>query len=166
MIAGETFALKPGLVVLGIGNMFRHDDGVGIFVARRIKREVGDLVSVYDNMRDSVDLIEAWQGANAAVIVDAVSSQGLTQPGTIYQIEVGNQSVPEKLFHYSTHNLSIAAAIDLSRALGTLPPHLTICGIEGENFEIGTGLSPEVEEAAEKVVQTIVRRAYATIEDR
>lgn len=162
MIAEQSFALKPSMVVLGVGNTFRHDDGVGIFVARRISREVGDLVSVFDNMRDSADLMEAWQGANEAVVVDAVSSQA--EVGTIYQIEVGNQSVPERLFHYSTHNLSIAEAIDLSRALGTLPPHLTICGIEGENFDLGAGLSPEVEEAAEKVVQTIVRRAYAALE--
>jgi len=165
MIAEQTFALKPGLVVLGIGNTFRHDDGVGIFVARRISREVGDLISVFDNMRDTADLMGAWQGANEAVVVDAVSSEGSPQPGTIYRIEVGGQPVPEDIFHYSTHNLSISEAIELSRALGTLPPHLTICGIEGENFEIGTGLSPQVEEAAEKVVQTIVGRAYATLRD-
>ena len=165
MITERTFAEKPHLVVLGVGNTLRHDDGVGIFVARRISLEMGDLVSVFEDMRDSADLIEAWHGANEAVVVDAVSSEA--EPGTIYKIKVGNQSVPERMFHYSTHNLSVSEAIELSRALGTLPGRLTLCGIEGENFGIGTGLSPEVEVAAERVVQAIVRRVRASVsEDR
>ncbi len=165
MISERTFAFRHSLVVLGVGDIFHHDDGVGIYIAHRISHEVGDLVIVFDNTLSSKDLIDAWQGASAAVVVDAVATEGLPQPGTIYQREVGSQSIPESLFPYSTHNLSIAAAIEMSRALGTLPRRLTICGIEGGNFETGSGLTPEVEQAAEKVVMAIVRRAYATLDD-
>jgi hydrogenase maturation protease len=159
MLADETTVCDPGIVVLGVGNAYRRDDGVGVFVARRVSREVGDAVAICDDIRDSADLIENWADAGMAYVVDAVSSGA--RPGTIFQLEVGNQPIPESLFHYSTHNLSISEAIELGRAIGRLPARLVICGIEGANFDMGTGLSPEVQEAAEWVVRLIVEKVRA-----
>ena len=157
-------ACKPVVVVLGVGNTHRHDDGVGVYVARRVRSEASEAVKVLDDIRDSVDLLEAWEDADTVIVVDAVSSDA--KPGTIYKIEVGDDPLPDILCRYSSHNLSIGEAIGLSRALGTLPPHLLICGIEGANFHLGTGLSTEVEEAAEKVVRMVISQTYITREGR
>jgi hydrogenase maturation protease len=155
---------RPSVVVLGVGNAHRHDDGVGVFVAQRVRREASNAVKVLDNMRDSVDLMEAWEDAETVIVVDAVSSGA--KPGTIYKIEVGEHPLPEILCRYSSHNLSIGEAIGLSRALGTLPPRLLICGIEGTNFHLGSGLSPEVEVSAEKVVRIVMEQANIATDGR
>src|SRR5688572_10356597 len=103
------------VVVLGVGNTHRHDDGVGVFVARRVRREASEAVKVLDDIRDSIDLLEAWEDADTVIVVDAISSG--VKPGTIYKIEVGEHPLPEILCRYSSHNLSIREAIGLSRAL-------------------------------------------------
>src|SRR5687768_1581259 len=54
-------ARKRVVVVLGVGNTHRHDDGVGVFVARRVMSEASEAVKVLDDIRDSIDLLEAWE---------------------------------------------------------------------------------------------------------
>ena len=92
--------------------------------------------------------MEAWQGFQNVIIVDAVSSGA--KPGTIFRIDANKEIVPKKFFHYSTHAFSIAEAIELARAMNVLPPKLVVYGIEGANFAAGIDISPPVKEAANR----------------
>jgi hydrogenase maturation protease len=65
--------------------------------------------------------------------------------------------VPVKFFHYSTHAFSVAEAIELARAMKTLPPRLLVYGIEGANFNAGVTISHDMQESAKQVVEQIVK---------
>jgi len=59
-------------VVIGIGNPFRNDDGIGPAAAAQIEglRLPGVRVVMSDG--EPAGLLEAWAGADLAVVVDAI----------------------------------------------------------------------------------------------
>jgi hydrogenase maturation protease len=132
--------------VIGLGNEWRGDDGVGVEVARRLHGKVLD--------GEPIGLVEALDGAGEVVLVDAVSSG--SPAGTVHVFEAGSEPLPAALFGASsTHALGLAEAIELARSLGQLPGRVLVYGVEGENFAFGKGLSPEVAAAAERVVEEV-----------
>ena len=142
---------QPSIVIIGVGNEYRSDDGAGIAVARRLGERFPTGVTVREESGEGAALIEAWQGATWVMLVDAVRS--VAPPGTVHRLDARAASVPAGFFHYSTHAFSVAEAVELARSLGQLPPHVIVYGIEGENFAVGVGLSSPVEQAVEVVVE-------------
>ena len=137
------------ILIIGLGNDYRGDDAVGRVLARRLQAIAGGNVRVMEESGEGASLIEAWQGADFVILIDAVHSGGAA--GTIHRFDAAMQPVPGSFFHYSTHAFSVAEAVELARALNQLPPQLVIYGIEGKNFDSRVGLSPEVKVAAEEV---------------
>jgi len=144
-------ALAPSIVVIGIGNEYRSDDGVGIAVARRLRERFFAKITVLEESGEGAALMNSWTGATWVMLVDAVHSGA--SPGTIHRLDAHAEQVPADFFNYSTHAFGLAEAIGLARSLNELPPHLIVYGIEGENFSAGKGLSVAVEQAVETVVE-------------
>jgi hydrogenase maturation protease len=130
------------VTILGIGNEFRHDDGVGLIAARRLRLRG---FTAEEHGGDMAGLIERWKGISEVIVIDAVRSRA--PAGTLHVIDVTSSHLPAGFAHGSTHALGLAEAIELSRALGTLPARIKVVGIEGRDFTPGVGLSPEVEAA-------------------
>jgi hydrogenase maturation protease len=141
-------------LLIGVGNEYRRDDGVGLIVARAIREKQLPSVIVKEESGEGAALIEAWQGFQNVIIVDTVSSGAM--PGTIFRIDAKKEIVPIKFFHYSTHAFGVAEAVELARAMNLLPPNFMVYGIEGENFAAGVDISSPVKEAANQVIEQIV----------
>jgi hydrogenase maturation protease len=139
--------------VIGIGNAYRRDDAVGLYVARQLKALDLRGVEVVEASGEGTGLIELWKGAETVILLDAVHSGA--EPGTIHRLDAHGQPIPVGFFHYSTHAFGVAEAIELARALDQLPPRVVIYGIEGADFEAGEGLSPVVSAAAPQVVSLV-----------
>jgi hydrogenase maturation protease len=142
-------------LVIGVGNALRGDDGAGLAVADRVRARVPDDVAVLEVEQEPTRLLEAWDGAEVAVVVDACSSGGA--PGTIHRFDVGESPLPARVFRSSTHAFGVGDAVELSRALDRLPARVVVYGIEGGEFGTGAGLSSSVESAVEAVAEAIVR---------
>lgn len=145
---------KSPIKIIGVGNVYRGDDGAGIVVARALRERVLPGVVVEEASGEGSALMQAWQDADVVFLVDAVRAQA--RPGTIYRLDAHAERLPTDFFHYSTHAFSVAEAVELGRTLGQLPPHLLVYGIEGETYDAGVGLSPNVLGAVDQVVTRIV----------
>ena len=145
------------MIVIGIGNPWRRDDGAGLAVARLLAG-TPDVV-VLEREGEPASLIDAWDGTDALWLVDAVSSG--SAPGTVQRIDVAERELPAELFRASTHHLGLAEAVELARALGRLPTRVVFYGIEGGSFGAGEGLSLEVEQAAVEVADAIRKEVEA-----
>ena len=99
-------------------------------------------------------LIDAWHGASAAVVVDAVNSGAA--PGTLHRFDASEAAVPGRVFRSSTHAFGVGEAIELARALGKLPPRIVVYGIEGAGFGGGESLSPPVEAAVRHAADAVL----------
>src|ERR1035437_8359703 len=94
-------AAQPGIVVIGVGNEYRSDDGAGIAVARRLRALFPTGVTILEESGEGTALMEAWQGAAWVMLVDAVRSGA--SPGTIHHLDARAAPLPMGFFHYSTH---------------------------------------------------------------
>ncbi len=138
------------MLVAGLGNRLRGDDAAGLEAARLVRERVPDLL-VVEHEREPTDLIDLWQGAKLAIVIDALQGD---EPGRIHRLEVGRDEIPERPSpSASTHALSLAEVIELGRSLNRLPDRLVVVGIEGARFDTGTGLSPQVREAVEDAAE-------------
>lgn len=160
MVTEQTVQNKHSILIIGIGNPYRGDDGVGLRVAQDIKKKLPDHVNVIEESGDGAALMDSWKDTDIVILIDAVHSGA--KPGTIHQFDVHTQTIPTKFFHYSTHAFGVAEAIELERALKQLPKNLIVYGIEGKCFEAGIGLSLEVEKSAQEVVKRVQQDIHST----
>ena len=140
-------------VVIGIGNPFRRDDGIGPEVAAQIqgRRLPGVRVVVADG--EPAGLLEAWEGADLAVVVDAIQRVPAA-PGSIHRL-MGSQ-LETGCTAASSHGLGVPDAIRLGRALERLPRQLVVLAVEGADTGPGTGLSGAVAAAVPRAVAAVM----------
>ncbi|HCU23511.1 MAG TPA: hydrogenase maturation protease [Deltaproteobacteria bacterium] len=141
-------------LVIGIGNEFRRDDAVGLIVLRRLRERNLPLVTLAESSGEGTQLMDLWKDASEVILVDAISSG--RKAGSIQRFEAHRQALPAQTFRYSTHAFSLGEAIELARAMNQLPPSVIVYGIEGKDFGAGVGLTQEVEEAVEAVLERIL----------
>lgn len=147
---------EPAIRVIGMGNPLRRDDSVGVLVARRLAARVRPGVEVRTHGGGGLGLMDAWRGASAAVVVDAVSSGA--PPGTVSRFDVRARPLPEQPGAAgSTHDFGLGDSLELARAMGCLPDRLVVIGIEGGDFSLGNSLSGPVEDAVERAVDAVLR---------
>ncbi|MBM4175484.1 MAG: hydrogenase maturation protease [Ignavibacteria bacterium] len=144
------------ILLIGIGNEFRSDDGIGILISRKIKQLNLPNIVVIEASGEGSELIELWKNQKFVIVVDAVNSG--SKPGKIFKFDVTEQSLPIKFFNYSSHAFGLAEAVEVSRKLGELPERLLIYGIEGKNFSFGEKISEKVIEASDHVINLIIER--------
>ena len=158
------------MVIIGVGNEYRKDDGAGLSVVRRLSapelcRQLPQdgAIRLFEMNGEGASLMDAWDGADAVILIDAVRSGG--DAGAIHRMDAHTASIPASFFNYSSHAFSVAEAIELARTLHRLPPQLVVYGIEGEDFDQGAGLSAAVESAVCDVATLVIEEARAMLEE-
>lgn len=132
------------VVVAGIGNSDRGDDGVGPVIARHVAGLNLPGVSVVSHA-EPLDLLDDELAADMLVVVDAVRSG--RRPGVVVVRHVDNRPLPEWTGTGGTHAVGLAVSVELARVLGRMPRRLVLVGVEAESFAIGAPLSPAVRAA-------------------
>ncbi len=133
------------MLILGCGHPDRGDDAAGLIAAERL--------GVRAMSGDPLDLMTAWEGADEVIVIDAVVSGA--RPGTLHCWDARTAPLEHATFRFSTHGFGVWEAIEIARALGRLPPDLTIYGIEGACFDPGAALTADVRDGIERLVSSI-----------
>ncbi|HEX6422583.1 MAG TPA: hydrogenase maturation protease [Acidimicrobiales bacterium] len=147
---------RPGrIVVVGVGNPWRRDDGVGPAVAAVLRDRAGpadaaDAVEVVDLDGDAARILDAWDRAELAVVVDAVRTGAA--PGAVHRLDADDLRAASTA---SSHALGVRHAVALGRALGRLPRRLVLVGVEGTDFGHGEHLSAPVAAAVEPAARLV-----------
>ncbi len=137
--------------MIGIGNEFRRDDGIGPSVAAAVRRLDLDNADVVTTSDDPAGLLDAWDGAALAVIVDAAAGDDVT-PGRLRRW-TPDETRPAAV---SSHAFDLSAVHALGRALGRTPERLVVFTVDAADVGHGEGLTPAVAAAVPHVVSAIV----------
>jgi hydrogenase maturation protease len=149
------------VLLIGLGNELRGDDGVGLEVARRLgERAARAGIEVREHQGEPTQLLEAWQGADSVVLVDTMRSG--VPPGTIRRCDASREPLPAPVSaSSSTHAFAVGEAIELARALHRLPERVIVFAVEGRSFATGAPLSAELMQAAEALADAVLGEALA-----
>ncbi|CAN5689359.1 hypothetical protein BH24ACT26_BH24ACT26_02590 [soil metagenome] len=152
------------VLIAGVGNVLRGDDGFGVAVAQALGSEpLPDEVEVIDVGIGGIHLVQRlFDRADGLVVVDAVDLG--RAPGTVMVIrpevrDVRAMSLEERHdqladMHYSTPE----RAFMLARGLEILPPTTWIVGCQPWDAERwGEGLSPAVAAAIRPAIAEVQR---------
>jgi len=153
--------MAPPVLIVGIGNDYRSDDGVGLVVARALAARALAGIEVIEQAGDGAALLDVWRDAHAVILIDAMVSGA--RGGTVHGSIAHAEPIPTRFLSSSSHAFGVAEAIDLARALGQLPPYITVYGIEGQRFTAGKIMSPAVGRAARAVVERVADEALALL---
>jgi hydrogenase maturation protease len=156
----------PEAVLIGIGNSYRRDDGVGPAVASAVSEISPAGVAVLACGSDPAALIEIWSGAERVVLVDAIYA-GQDDPACeivpgrirrqvlVPPLPASGPAWPET-GATSSHRMGIADAVRLAEALSRLPRRLVAFGVEAADIGYGPGLSPAVAAALPNLVDAVL----------
>ena len=153
----------PRAVVIGIGNPYRRDDGIGPALVAALERFRPPGVSLTVADGEPSQLLEAWSGASLAVVVDAVLCE-MPAPGRIHRTALGpvvGDAAPGSRAAASTHGLGIPDALRLAEALDQAPGRLVVFAVEAADIGFGPGLSPAVAACLPELTRAVLTELAA-----
>jgi hydrogenase maturation protease len=139
-------------IVIGVGNEYRRDDGLGPAVVAHLRRQIlppDVTLAVCDG--EPTRMLDLWTGAELAVVVDAVPT-GADHGGHVYEVAVDDLAEATAA---TSHAVALGATVELARALDRLPARLIVLAVDGTDFGFGTELTPEVAAAVEPLAQRV-----------
>ena len=140
--------LREGACLVGAGNPMRRDDGVGVWLAERLRGASVPVFNAEDVPESYVGDI-ARAGCPNVIIMDAVEA-GL-EPGTVV---FGPLEEMGETAGLSTHKLALSLC---GRYLDAHGQKTFLLGIVPGDLDFGPGLTAEVERAAGAVRDLVLR---------
>jgi len=131
------------VVVLGLGNLLRRDEGLGIRAMEALQNRyiLPACVQLVDGGTLGLDLLCYLENVEHLLILDAALSEG--PPGTL--LRACDDEVPAYFgIHSSPHEIALADLLAVMRLRGTEPRELVVLGMQPDTIELGWGLSESV----------------------
>jgi hydrogenase maturation protease len=152
------------VLVAGIGNVLRQDDGFGPAVIHALEQNhlLPEGVRTVELGIGGINLVlELMDGYDALVLIDAVERG--KPPGTLFVLDA-DVSKPEDVppleaWEWSADSCATLPnkALIIAQAAGALPKEIRIIGCQpGETEEISTELSPAVQKAVGEAVDYVL----------
>ncbi|MGQ9826169.1 MAG: hydrogenase maturation protease [Desulfotomaculales bacterium] len=151
MVGGAEYRV----LVLGLGNLYRADDGLGVRVVRELGgRKWPPGAFLLEAGTAVLDCLEEISRSRFVVAVDAVRGGG--RPGTVYRFTVEELGFPEQTW-CDAHSFFLPGVVALARKMTGLPQSVVIYGVEPADLSLGDRLSAPVRKVFSRVVQLVSR---------
>ncbi len=138
--------MQHSVLVLGLGNPLRGDDGVGPRIIAELTRQgLPDGVTALDVGNAGLDLLNILEGWERAVIVDAADMG--REAGCFVRFTPDEVRLAQAGDQYSLHNAGLSEVLALADALGRTLPELVIFGVQPAELGWQAELSSAVEAA-------------------
>ncbi len=135
--------MPPRGLLLGLGNPFRGDDGLGVHAVRRFRAcyVLPPTLRVLVGGVQGVTLLPELEGMTHLMVVDALRAPA--PPGTLVRARVEDLAPLNRSL--SVHQLGGEDLLRLAHALGRLPARHQLLGLVPASFALGAGLSPPLQ---------------------
>ena len=146
------------VVVIGLGNEWLGDEGIGLRVVRVLAESAARFpgVDFLELGTATMKVIHAIAGRRKAVFIDCAYMK--EAPGTIRRFHPEAAASAKKLGGMSGHESDLLATLDLARRVDDCLPKVVIFGIQPEQVALGDlspGLAARLAEYAENVAREL-----------
>ncbi|OYP13139.1 hydrogenase maturation protease [Streptomyces sp. FBKL.4005] len=149
------------VVVIGVGNPLRGDDGVGPAAVEALRGRVPEETVLVASDGEPARMLDLWRGADTVVVVEALRAQP-ARPGALHTLTAAD-AASRTAGTASTHALGLGECLALAEALDRLPPRLVVHAVEVADTELGERLSAAVRSVLPELIDKVaasVRRAH------
>ena len=94
-VADHRPPMSGEVLLIGIGNDVRRDDGVGLAVVAEVAKRRLPGVRVMTAIGEPASILDAWAGIRLAVVVDAAVGEGAT-PGRVRRWTPGDEDLANR----------------------------------------------------------------------
>jgi hydrogenase maturation protease len=132
------------LIIIGIGNTLRADDGIGCKIIEELKTEqLPKEVELVDIGSDTFSLVGYFEKKLPVLVIDCAQMDKV--PGTVIKFDIEESDLPVLDKAIFVHGFGFSEIYKMAKSLyGTID--CTIIGIQPKSIEFNRGLSKVVEE--------------------
>ncbi len=143
------------ILVLGLGNLLRRDEGLGIRALWQLRDRVAlpAEVRLVDGGTLGLELLSYLEDADRVLVLDAAVTEG--PPGTLLRLQ--GDDVPAFFgMRSSPHEVGLPDLLAVTRLRGTAPREIVLLGMQPDTIELGWELSETVEARLDALVAAAV----------
>lgn len=141
------------IVIIGIGNPIMGDDGVGVKVARSLRKKL-PRIEVIEGSVYCPDLLPFLEGRRKAIIIDGIDAD--SEPGSVFRFSAEDVRIRSNAIPVSLHDFGVSELLTAAKLIDSCPEEVIVYGIQVKDVDIGEHLSDEVRAAVDKVCSLIV----------
>jgi hydrogenase maturation protease len=149
-----------GTLVLGIGNLLRSDDGLGVYAIQSLQHDARVTVGAHagvmllDGGTQGLSLMAHISGFTRLLVIDAVDVG--EAPGTLVRFEgTALDGLPGKA---SVHQLGFADLIIAMKLLGESPAEVVVLGAQPLSTDWGAELTPRLQQAFPLLLDVVLEQ--------
>ncbi|OYT30085.1 hypothetical protein B6U98_00380 [Thermoplasmatales archaeon ex4572_165] len=143
--------------VIGIGNPYRSDDGIGIYLVNKIRKKEHkefSKVDFIDGGTGGMNLFHLISMYEAVILVDAVFFEG--KPGEYLFFSTNEIHSSNKITStVSTHGSDIFTVIKSIKDIKENPPQIYVFGIQPASVSLSDKFSEEISENIPLFIQKL-----------
>lgn len=147
---------KTELLIIGIGNAGRQDDGLGWAFLDSIQDQVGDDVELIYRYQLNIEDAELISSVSKVLFVDARKSPD-DQPFDF------SECTPKESFEFTTHALGPEVVLALCQSLFQSFPEAYLLTITGYEWELSEGLSTESQHNLTEAISHFKQKIYPSL---
>jgi hydrogenase maturation protease len=144
----------PRIAVLGLGNLMRTDDAVGMLAIQQLRADprFPKSVTLIEGGTLGLDLLYPLEDITHLLALDAIDAGA--RPGTLLRFE--NDDLAELPISKSVHLLGFSDLIGAMRLVESAPEEIVVLGVQPGVIGWGTELTPEIHTALVTLVECAV----------
>jgi hydrogenase maturation protease len=144
----------PRIAVLGLGNLMRTDDAVGMLALQRLRADsrFPQSVPLIEGGTLGLDLIYPLEGYTHLLALDAIDAG--VQPGTV--LRYSGQAMADLPISKSVHLLGFSDLIGSMRLIGNAPAEIVVLGVQPHTIAWGTELTAPVDAALDILAEQAI----------
>lgn len=150
------------IAVLGLGNLMRTDDAVGMLALQRLRANARfpQSIPLIEGGTLGLDLLYALDGFTHVLALDAIDAGA--QPGTVLRYE--GDAIADLPISKSVHLLGFSDLIGSMRLIGNAPAQLVVLGIQPHTIDWGTELTSPVQASLEFLIEHAIAQIRQWLE--
>jgi len=139
------------IAALGLGNLMRTDDAVGMLALERLRRDarLPPGILLIEGGTLGLDLLHPLDGVTHLLALDAIEAGA--KPGTLLCFE--GEQLQNLPVSKSVHLLGFSDLIGAMRLTGSPPSEIVVLGVQPEASGWGTSLTASVEAALPALIE-------------